>query len=334
MRDATLIERIAKLRDTYGDARRTKLLDIEDDSKEKKETPKLPPEECVLIVNNNGAAKRIATKNFKVQKRNTVGVKTNGDIIAYSNKTNTEDVLMVFTSFGKMYRLLVENIPEGSNTSAATPISSLIEFEQGEYPMAYTTLSRGTAYKYIFFATKNGVVKKVPLEEYDKIKRTGVAAIKLRDNDELASVTFINNEEIMLITELGMAIRFPTKDMPISSRIAMGVKGINLNDEDAILNALVIEDSNSYLAVVSKQGLGKRIEIKDFPVQNRAGKGLTCYKGTLAGAAILMENDRLLINGDKSAIVVSASDLPVLTRTSNGNTMIKNNNRVVSIAKV
>ena len=334
VRNATLIERIGKLRDTYGDARRTKLLDIEDESKEKKETPKLPPEECVLIINNNGAAKRIAVKNFKVTKRNTVGVKTNGDIIAYSNKTNTEDVLMVFTNLGKMYRLLVENIPEGSNTSAATPISSLVEFEQGEVPMAYTTLSRGTAYKYIFFATKNGMVKKVPLEEYDKIKRTGVAAIKLREEDELASVTFINDEQMLLVSSQGMTIRFPTKDMPISSRIAMGVKGMNLNDEDSVLTALPIFNPADYLAVVSEGGLGKRTKLEEFPLQNRNGKGLICYKGTIAGATLVKEEDKVLINGDKTAIVVSASDLPVLTRTSNGNAMIKNNSKVISITKV
>ena len=138
----------------------------------------------------------------------------------------------------------------------------------------------------------------------------------------------------MLVTTQGMAIRFPTKDMPISSRIAMGVKGMNLNDGDAILVALPISDPAGYLALVSEQGLGKRIALKDFTVQNRNGRGVVCYKGTLAGATIMAEDDKLLINGDRTAIVVSGTDLPILTRTSNGNTMIKNNSKVVSIAKV
>ena len=327
------LDRLSSLDIKFHDSRKTEITQLVLE-KEKKETPKLPPEECVLIVNNNGAAKRIAAKNFKVAKRNTVGVKTNGDIIAYSNKTNTEDVLMVFTNLGRMYRLLVENIPEGSNTSAATSISNLVEFEQNEIPMAYTTLSRGTAYKYIFFATKNGMVKKVPLEEYDKIKRTGVAAIKLKETDELASVTFIDDEQILLVTSQGMTIRFPTKDMPISSRIAMGVKGMNLNDGDSVLTALPISNSADYLAIVSEGGLGKRTKLDEFPLQNRNGKGLICYKGTIAGATLVKEEDKVLINGDRTAIVVSASDLPILTRTSNGNAMIKSNSKVISITKV
>lgn len=334
VRNQTLIEKITKLRDTYGDARRTKLVDIADDTKEKKETPKLPPEECVLVISSNGAAKRIALKNFKTQRRNTVGTKTNGDYIAYSNKTNTEDVLMVFTNVGKMYRILVENIPEGSNTTAGVPISSLIEFSNGEIPMAYTTLSRGTTYKYIFFATKNGTVKKVPLEEYDKVKRTGVAALKLKEGDSLAAITFINEEPIFLITKAGMIIRFATKDMPISSRIAQGVKGMNLNDGDSLYIALPISIPADHLAVVSESGNGKRVALADFPIQNRGGKGLSCYPGSIAGVALVTDEDRLLISGDKSAVVIEVTDLPILSRTASGNAVIKNNSKVISTTKV
>ena len=334
VRNTTLVERITKLRDTYGDARRTKLVDIEDETKEKKETPKLPPEECVLVISGNGAAKRIALKNFKTQRRNTVGTKTNGDYVAYSNKTNTEDILMVFTNAGKMYRLLVENIPEGSNTTAGTPLSSLIKFEDNEVPMAYTTLSRGTTYKYIFFATKNGLVKRVPLDEYDKLKRTGVSALKLREGDSLAAITFLNDEPIMLVTKVGVVIRFPTKDMPISSRIAQGVKGMTLNDGDSIYLALPTSVPAVHLAIVSESGQGKRVALTEFPTQNRGGKGLSCYPGKIAGAALVGSDDRLLITGDKSAVVIDVNDLPALSRTASGNSVIKNNNKVISIAKV
>ena len=334
VRNQTLVEKITKLRDTYGDARRTKLVDIEDETKEKKETPKLPPEECVLVISSNGAAKRIALKNFKTQRRNTVGTKTNGDYVVYSNKTNTEDILMVFTSLGKMYRLLVENIPEGSNTTAGAPLSSLIKLEDNEVPMAYTTLSRGTTYKYIFFATKNGLVKRVPLDEYNKLKRTGVSALKLREGDSLAAITFLNDEPIMLITKTGVVIRFATKDMPISSRIAQGVKGITLNDEDSILLALPISVPADHLAIVSESGQGKRVAIAEFPMQNRGGKGLSCYPGKIAGAVLTQQEDRLLITGDKSAVVIEANDLPALSRGAIGNSVIKNNNKVISVAKV
>lgn len=334
VRNRTLVEKITKLRNTYGDARRTKLVDIEDETKEKKETPKLPPEECVLVVSGNGAAKRIALKNFKTQRRNTVGIKTNGDYIAYSNKTNTEDILMVFTNLGKMYRLLVENIPEGSNTTAGAPLSSLIKFEDNEVPMAYTTLSRGTTYKYIFFATKNGLVKRVPLDEYNKLKRTGVSALKLREGDSLAAITFLNDEQILLISKNGMTIRFETKDMPISSRIAQGVKGMNLNDGDFLFMALPICATENYLAIVAENGQGKRVSIHDFPIQNRGGKGVSCSQGTIAGASLVAAEDRMMISGDKSTVVIDINDLPIISRTAGGNAVIKNNNKIISATKV
>ena len=333
VRNNTLIDRITKLRDTYGDARRTKLIDIEDDSKEKKETPKLPPEECVLVISGNSLIKRIPAKSFKAQRRNTVGTKSS-DITIYSTKTNTEDILMVFSSKGKMYRLLVENIPEGTNTTNGVPITSLIEFSDSEVPMAYTTLTRDSDKKYIFFATKRGLVKKVPLTEYDKMKRTGIIALNLREGDELAAATFINSEEVIMVTKQGMTIRFETAGMPLSSRIAQGVKGINLNEDDEVLATLPIINSDDYLAIVSESGQGKRTALSEFVVQNRGGKGVSCYKGILAGATLVNESDNLLISGDKSSLVIAVSDLPKLGRTSIGNVLIKNNNKVVSISKV
>jgi DNA gyrase subunit A len=332
-RNSELINKVKKMRDTYGDARRTKLLDIEV-PKADKEIIVAEPEDCVVIINSKNQVKRIAKKAFKPQKRNTVGVKTNGDITIFSQSTNTQDMLMVFTSKGKMYRLLVDNIPEGTNTSAGIALSSLITFEDNEVPMAFTTLSRDTDKKFIFFATKKGIVKKVPLEEYDKMKRTGVIAISLKEGDELANVTFINQEEMMLITKNGMSIRFAAADMPLSSRTAQGVKGMNVAEDDQVIAALPISNPASYLAIVSKTGLGKRIELKEFNSQNRGGRGVTCYKGEIAGAALVTEDDNVLISGDKSSIVVIAKDIPLLGRVSQGNTMLKNNAYVVSMGRV
>ena len=333
LRNKELISKIAKLRDTYGDKRRTKLTNSEI-PKQEKEQVIVEPEDCVVIISNKGMIKRIAKKSFKVQKRNTVGVKTNGDIIAFSSSTNTQDTLMVFSSKGKMYRLLVDNIPEGTNTSVGLPISSLLTFEDNEIPMAYTTLSRDTNKKFIFFATKNGVVKKVPLEEYDSMKRTGVVAIKFKEGDELAAVTFINQEEMMLVTKNGMTIRFNTAEMPISSRIAQGVKGMNVADDDYVIAALPISDTSNYLAIVSQDGLGKRVELKEFNSQNRGGKGISCYKNKISGVALVNDNDLVLISGDKSSIVINATDLPILSRISLGNIMLKNNTNVISLAKI
>lgn len=332
VRNKVLISKITQLRDTYGDARRTKLLNT-DIPKQEKEVVVVEPKDCVVVVTKKNTIKRIDAKNFKAQKRNTTGVKT-GDIVLFSQKTNTQDTLMVFSSKGKMYRVLVDNIPEGTNASNGTPISTLIEFENGEKPMAFTTMTRDTDKKFIFFATKNGTIKKVPLDEYDKMKRTGIIAISFKDGDELADVTFINQEQMLLVTKNGMAIRFGTAEMPISSRTAQGVKGMKLNDGDSVIAALPIVDLADYLAIVSKNGLGKKMQIDELTLQNRGGKGLLCYKGEIAGAEIIKESDNLLINGDKSSIVISGKDIPTLGRVSMGNIMLKNNEQVISITQV
>ena len=332
VRNKVLISKITQLRDTYGDTRRTKLLNT-DIPKQEKEVVVVEPKDCVVVVTKKNTIKRIDAKNFKAQKRNTTGVKT-GDIVLFSQKTNTQDTLMVFSSKGKMYRILVDNIPEGTNASNGTPISTLIEFENGEKPMAFTTMTRDTDKKFIFFATKNGTIKKVPLDEYDKMKRTGIIAISFKDGDELADVTFINQEQMLLVTKNGMAIRFGTAEMPISSRTAQGVKGMKLNDGDSVIAALPIVDPVDYLAIVSKNGLGKKMQIDELTLQNRGGKGLLCYKGEIAGAEIIKESDNLLINGDKSSIVISGKDIPTLGRVSMGNIMLKNNEQVISITQV
>ncbi len=332
VRNKVLISKITQLRDTYGDARRTKLLNT-DIPKQEKEVVVVEPKDCVVVVTKKNTIKRIDAKNFKAQKRNTTGVKT-GDIVLFSQKTNTQDTLMVFSSKGKMYRVLVDNIPEGTNASNGTPISTLIEFENGEKPMAFTTMTRDTDKKFIFFATKNGTIKKVPLDEYDKMKRTGIIAISFKDGDELADVTFINQEQMLLVTKNGMAIRFGTAEMPISSRTAQGVKGMKLNDGDSVIAVLPIVDPADYLAIVSKNGLGKKMQIDELTLQNRGGKGLLCYKGEIAGAEIIKESDNLLINGDKSSIVISGKDIPTLGRISMGNIMLKNNEQVISITQV
>jgi DNA gyrase subunit A len=332
VRNKVLISKITQLRDTYGDARRTKLLNT-DIPKQEKEVAVVEPKDCVVVVTKKNTIKRIDAKNFKAQKRNTTGVKT-GDIVLFSQKTNTQDTLMVFSSKGKMYRVLVDNIPEGTNASNGTPISTLIEFENGEKPMAFTTMTRDIDKKFIFFATKNGTIKKVPLDEYDKMKRTGIIAISFKDGDELADVTFINQEQMLLVTKNGMVIRFGTAEMPISSRTAQGVKGMKLNDGDSVIAALPIVDPVDYLAIVSKNGLGKKIQIDELTLQNRGGKGLLCYKGEIAGAEIIKERDNLLINGDKSSIVISGKDIPTLGRISMGNIMLKNNEQVISITQV
>lgn len=331
-RNTHLIKKIAELRDKYGDARRTKLTNSEIPKNEKEPVP-VETKDCMVIVTNQNKVKRVDIKNFKPQRRNSVGVKTNGDIVIFSQKTNTQDYLLVFTTRGKMYRILVDNIPEGTNTTSGVLLSTLIEMEDNECPVAYTTLNRDTDKKFIVFATKNGIVKKVPFEEYDKMKRTGVLAISLKDGDEVRDAIFTNQEEIVVATKGGHLIRFETAEMPISSRIAQGVKGINLNDGDEVIGVSAIIDEQ-FCVIVCKNALGKKIPTKEIPTQKRGGKGMNYSKEPVAGIAFSNPADNLLISGNISSLVISVDDIPVSSRIAQGVLLLKGNSEAVSVAKV
>ena len=331
-RNSCLIKEIAELRDKYGDIRRTKLTNSEIPKNEKEPTP-VEIKDCMVIITNQNKVKRVDIKNFKPQRRNSVGVKTNGDVVIFSQKTNTQDYLLVFTTRGKMYRILVDNIPEGTNTTSGVLLSTLIEMEDNECPVAYTTLNRDTDKKFIVFATKNGIVKKVPLEEYDKMKRNGVLAISLKDGDEVRDVIFTNQEEIVVATKGGHLIRFETAEMPISSRIAQGVKGINLNDGDEVIGVSAIIDEQ-FCIIVCKNALGKKIPTKEIPTQKRGGKGMNYSKEPVAGIAFSNPADNLLISGNISSLVVSVDDISVSSRIAQGSILLKGNSEVVSVAKV
>ena len=328
------LNRLKSFVKNFGFKRKTEITQI-DIKPEEKEIATVTPEECFVTISQTGLIKRIPIKSYKTQKKNGVGIKNSDDITSFVCKTNTIDTLMVFSSKGKMYRLIVDNIPEGTNSSRGVAINTLIKMENNEKPMAYASLYHGTTAKYVFFATKKGIVKKVPLSEYSNTKKTtGIIALSFKENDELAAVTFIEDEEMMLLTEQGMVIRFETKNMPISSRTAQGVKGITISDNDKLLTCLPIKHKTDNLAIVAETGLGKQIALSEFPTQNRAGKGLSCYKGNIVGAALVDSTNDLLIVGDKTSIRISAKDLPLLNRSSIGNILVKNNKKITFISKI
>ena len=330
-RNGCLIKEIAELRDKYGDARRTKLLNTEIPKNEKEPTP-VEVKDCMVIINNQNKVKRVDIKNFKPQRRNSVGVKTNGDITIFSQKTNTQDYLLVFTTKGKMYRILVDNIPEGTNTTSGTLLATLIEMEKDEVPVAYTTLTRDTDKKFILFATKNGTIKKVCIEEYDKMKRTGVLAISLKDGDEVRSAIFVNQEEVIIATKNGHLIRFETAEMPISSRTAQGVKGIKLNDGDEVLSIAAI-NNELFCVIVCRNTFGKKIPINEITLQKRGGKGMNYSKEPVAGIVLANSEDNILISGNISSVVIPANDITTSGRTAKGSITLKGNSEVVSVAK-
>lgn len=318
----------------YGDPRRTELAQIEV-PKEEKEIEYVEPEKCVVVMTESGLIKRVPTASFRTQNRNTKGVKTQDDITNAVIRTNTIDNLMIFTNKGKMYRLLVDNIPVGTNKSQGVPINSLVSMEGDEVATTMYSLYRDTDAKYVLFITETGLVKKTALEEFTKTKKkTGIAAIKIKEGDKLASVSLIKDEDIILLTKNGQGIRFKSSEINPSGRVAMGVKGITLKPEDKVVAGLVVRHDTDDLAIFAENGLAKKIKLTELASQKRAGKGVIVYKNNnIASATLITSGDRILVCGTKTSLCVAADDIPEMSRTSIGNQIIKGS-QVLSVSKV
>lgn len=337
-RNSILIKKILELKEKYGDARRTKLdnIDISLVSKEDKEIEFVEPEKCVVIMTQSGLIKRIPVTSFRTQNRNGKGVKSADDIVSCIIRTNTIDSLMVFSDKGRVYRLLVNNIPVGTNASLGVSIKTLIEMEPNENPATIYSLYRDTEAQYVLFITKNGLIKKTSLSEYTKTrKKSGANAIDIRDGDELVSVSLIKDEEVILITEKCMAIHFATTEITPQGKNAAGVKAITLKEGDSVVTALPIRDKKDSLAVFTKKGTGKKMPLTDFPLQRRGGKGLQCNRSSeeIAAACLVADEDNLLIAGTPGSICISAVDIPLLGRPAIGNQIIKNS-KITSVSKI
>lgn len=336
--EITLRTRLEAIVKTYGDERRTELTQIAQ-TKEEKEIAYVEPEKCVVVLTEAGTIKRIPVTSFRAQKRNGKGIKTQEEITSMVIRTNTVDNLMVFSNKGQMYRLLVNDIPVGTNTSKGASVKSLVSMATDEEPATMYSVYRDTDAKYVFFATKNGIVKKTALSEYiDTKKKSGIGAIKLREGDELASVVIMKDEPMILVTKQGYVLKFDSKEIGTTSRMTTGVKGITLNEGDELIAALPVRNSEDALALFSEKGLGKKILPKEAVSQKRGGKGLCCYKvgdgaGEVAAAAMVSDDDTVLLVGDKNSICIAATDIPALGRASIGNQMIKTG-KVIAVSKV
>ena len=322
----------------YGDERRSTITQVAI-TKEEKEIEFVEPEKCVVVMTEGGSIKRIPTSSFRTQKKNGKGIKSQDDITSCVLRTNTIDNLMIFSDKGIMYRLLVDNIPVGTNTSIGQSIKSLVNMAVDENPATMYSIYRDTNAKYVLFTTKNGLVKKTTLDEYIKTKKkTGIAAIALRENDGLASVSLIDNEPILLLTKNGYIIRFNSSEITPTSRSTYGIKGITLSEGDEVVMALPIRHDTDSLAVFTTGGMGKKVPLTEITIQKRGGKGLYIYKptastGNVISASLIDDNDNLLISGNSASICISAKDIPVLGRTSIGNQMIKSGS-IKSVTKV
>ena len=329
--------RFDKIVKKYGDVRKTELAQIEI-PKEEKEIAFVEPKDVVVFCTKGGYIKRIPKENFKPQRKNGKGLKNKDDAVLASISTNTTDTLMIFTKSGKMYRMLVDDVPEGTNATKGTSLFSLLSLENNDDIVMITSLYYKTKAKYIVFFTKNGLIKKTKLEEYTGTKKkTGIQAIKIKEGDGIANVTFLADEKVVLVTKKGFAIKFETKSIDPTSRVTMGVKGIKLAEGDEVLLGLPVHDEvNDYFTVVTEDGCGRRLKIKNIPLQNKGGIGTkVCADGKkIAAAAMLAETDETVIIGIPNNICISAKDIPVLENRMTEGSKLINGSKVNYIIKL
>ena len=334
---------IMEIADKYGDERRTSIgFDMYDISTE----DLIPRENVVIAMTKLGYIKRMSVDNFKAQNRGGKGIKgmqtIEDDYIEELLMMNTHHYLMFFTNTGKVYRLKGYEIPEASRTARGTAIVNLLQLAPEEKITAMIPVKEYKQGKYLFMATRKGIVKKTPLLDYANVRKTGLAAISLREDDELIEVKLTNNKkDIFLVTKYGQCIRFPETDVRSMGRTAMGVIGMQLNDGDEVIG-MQLNTQGDHLLIVSANGMGKLTSVDEFKSQNRGGKGVKCYKimektGNVIGVKNLhMDDEIMMINTEGIVIRMMCSDISVLGRVTSGVKLmnLSENVSVASIAKV
>ncbi|WP_349945485.1 DNA gyrase subunit A [Lacrimispora sp. BS-2] len=342
---AVIKEEISIISAKYGDDRRTSIgFDEYDMSME----DLIPDESTIVAMTKLGYIKRMSIDNFKNQNRGGRGIKgmqtIDQDYIEDLMMTTTHHYLMFFTNTGRVYRLKTYMIPEGSRTSRGTAIVNLLQMLPGESITAIIPMKEYDDDKFLFMATKNGMVKKTPMMEYANVRKNGLQAIVLRENDELIEVKATDDtKDIFLVTKKGQCIRFHEKDVRITGRVSMGVIGMKFNDDDQVIG-MQMESQGPKLLIVSANGMGKRTPIEEFTPQRRGGKGVLCYKitektGDIVGAKLVEDDhDLLLITTEGIVIRISVNDISVIGRNTSGVKLMnidqESDISVASIAKV
>ena len=338
-------EEIQVISDKYGDDRRTSIgFDEFDMSAE----DLIPNDETIVAMTKLGYIKRMSKDNFKSQNRGGKGIKgmqtIDEDYIEDLILTKNHNYIMFFTNTGRVYRLKAYAIPEAGRTARGTAIVNLIQLLPGEKITAIISMKEYDDEKFLFMATRNGMVKKTPMREYANVRKTGLQAIVLRENDELIEVKATDNKrDIFMVTKFGKSIRFHETDVRVTGRVSMGVIGMNLDDGDEIIG-MQMDSQGETLLVVSENGIGKRTDISEFPIQKRGGKGVLCYKivektGYLVGAKLVHEDhDIMMITNEGIVIRISVTDISIIGRNTSGVKLMNidpnSNTRIASIAKV
>lgn len=332
---------IMLISDKYGDDRRTKFgydeseINLED---------MIPRGNTVIAMTSLGYIKRMTVDNFKTQRRGGRGIKgmstIEDDYIEDLLMTSTHHYLMFFTNFGRVYRLKAYEIPEAGRTARGTAIVNLLQLNPGEKISAMIPIKEFEEGKHLFMITKRGIAKKTPIMEFSNVRKNGLAAISLRDDDELIEVKATDeNSEIFLITKYGMCIRFKETDVRAMGRVAMGVIGMNLDDGDEIIG-MQLNTQGSALLIVSEMGMGKRTLLDEFTVQKRGGKGVKCYRitektGNVVGIkAVNDDHEIMMITTEGVIIQIPVGEISTYSRNTSGVKLINLDNDNVKVAKI
>ena len=328
-----LKERLKDFCSKFGDKRRTKLDNIQIDKK-KKEAVQIIPEKMIIVFTQNGYIKRIPTKSFRTQNRNAKGIKSQTDPTIRMVNTNTVDSLMLFSNAGKMYKINVVDIPLGTNTSKGELINTILQLKNGESIKTLCSVDENKKFTNVLFITRNGFIKKTNINEYTSTNRkVGILATKIKEDDALVDVILSNDEDIVLVSKKGYAIRFNTGKINSIGRNAIGVKGMSLLSGDYIISANLIINEEEDLFIATEDGMGKRLRLKELPLQSRSGKGVIVSKKDLGDTCLLGENDAVMVASDSNSICVKAADIPSVSRLAIGIIIIKSNN-IKSVTKI
>ena len=334
-------EEILVISEKYGDERRTAIgFDEEDISME----DLIPRENVIITMTRMGYIKRMTPDNFKNQNRGGKGIKgmqtIEEDNIEDLFMTDTHQFMLFFTNKGRVYRLKAYEIPEASRTARGTAIINILQLQPGEKVTAGITLEDYAEEQYLFMATKKGIVKKTSLKEYANVRKTGLAAITLRDDDELIEVKLTDKQkDIILSTKYGKCIRFDENDVRPTGRTSMGVIGMTLEDEDEVIG-MQLSCQGEYLLFVSENGYGKRTAVSEFKLQNRGGKGVKCYNiiektGNVVGMKAIDEQDEIMMITTAGIIIrISCRDISVLGRITSGVKLMNISEENISVASI
>lgn len=340
---AIISEELNEIKEKFGDERRSEIT-VGEESIEDEDL--IPREDVVITITHTGYIKRLPVTTYRNQKRGgrgVVGMDTkDNDFVEHLFVTNTHHYLMFFTNKGKVYRLKAYEIPDLSRTARGTPIINLIQIEQGETVNAVIPVESFETEQYLFFATKQGVVKKTPIDDYSNIRKGGLIAINLREDDDLIGVKLTDgNQGIIMGTKLGMSIHFPESDVRSMGRSATGVKGIHLDEDDAVIDMDVVHEDNSVLIVTSK-GFGKRTPVSEYRIQTRGGKGIktlnvTEKNGPIVGLKVVQEDEDLMIISASGTVIRTSMDgISVMGRNTQGVRLIniREDDEVGTLARV